>query len=108
MGKIYNYIIRNAEDSEKLLIAFTDLPENRAFITRLVQAFSVINLRITNYDDLWMQDEIALGVSSDVGEFIIYRDAEGYYFISADSAAQIMQLDDILSQSSGFMKLTSH
>lgn len=104
METIYHYIIRPAEDSTNSLIEFTDLPEGKDFIPLLVQAFSSIGFTIVDYDDLWMNDEIALRASSRIGRFTIYRDADGFYLISAEDTKAIVQLNDILSRSGTFQE----
>lgn len=105
MGTTYTYTIRPAEDSGKLLIAFQELPQDKDFIKMLIRALEPLNVQVVNYDDLWMNDEIALSASSDVGPFIIYRDNKGYYFITAnDNPAAIPAIDAILSTNSGYKR----
>lgn len=97
MATTYQYTVRPAVDTGKLIIAFPNLPEDKDFIKKLIRAFEPVNVRVVNYDDLWMNDEIALSASSDIGPFIIYRDNKGYYFITAnDNLTGISALDSIL------------
>lgn len=64
----------------------------------LIRSLEPVNVQVVNYDDLWMNDEIALSVSSDIGPFIIYRDNMGYYFITAnDNPTAISALDSHLA-----------
>jgi hypothetical protein len=101
----YRYIVRNAADSGKPLIEFLDLPENRKFITSLIQAFTVINFEVINYDDLWMNDEIIIKANSSLGEFSIFRDAKDYYFIASDNLDSILKLDKLLAQNNLFERV---
>lgn len=83
-------------------IAFTDLPESKNFIAHVMEAFSGINISIVNYDDLWMNDEIALKAASDAGEFTIYRDVDGYYTITCADVAVMPRLAEILRHNNHF------
>ncbi len=101
----YGYIIRPAAESKKLLIEFPDQPENKEFIKQLIAAFSGINIQVVNYEDLWMNDEIVLNASSDIGNFTIYRDAADYYFITSNDNPDIIpQLSLILQKNIHFIK----
>ncbi len=91
----YNYEVRDGK------VVFTDLPEGKDFIAKLTAAFSPANFRIVNYDDLWMQDEIVLNAATDSGDFMIYRDAAGFYFINPGSIT-LHLLDEMLRQSPHF------
>lgn len=105
MTATYTYTIRAAEESGKLLIAFTELPEDKDFIKTLIRSLEPVNVQVVNYDDLWMNDEIALSASSDIGPFIIYRDNKGYYFITAnDNPASIPALDTLLATNPFYKK----
>ena len=101
----YRYTIRPAAESNNLIIEFLDLPKNKEFVKLLIQAFAGINIQVINYDDLWMNDEIVLNTSSDIGAFTIYRDAADYYFITAnDNPEVIPKLAELLSVNPHFIK----
>lgn len=102
MDNIYHYRI-SAQDDGNPLIEFIDLPENKEFVTHLIQAFAGINLQVVNYDDLWMEEEILLKAKSDIGNIAIIRDTAGYYSIIAKENV-IAALDSVLNQSPGFKK----
>lgn len=101
----YEYIVRPADDTGTLLIEFLDLPKGNEFIKQLIHALQPISIEVAGYDDLWMNDEIALSAVSDVGSFIIYRDANDRYFITAqDNPGAISFIDAILMQSGLYIK----
>lgn len=102
MDIIYHYRV-SVQDDGNPLIEFIDLPENKEFVTHLIQAFAGINLQVVNYDDLWVEEEILLKTKSDIGNIAIIRDTAGYYSIIAKAGA-IAALDSILNQTQGFKK----
>ena len=77
MNNIYHYRI-NTQDDGNPFIEFIDLPENKEFVTHLIQAFIGINLQVVNYEDLWIEEEILLKAKSDIGNIAIIRDTAGY------------------------------
>ena len=102
MDYIYHYRI-NTQDDGNPFIEFIDLPENKEFVTHLIQAFIGINLQVVNYEDLWIEEEILLKAKSDIGNIAIIRDTAGYYSIIAKTGA-IAALDSILNQTPGFKR----
>ena len=101
----YRYIVRPAEETGALLIEFLDLPANKEFIKHIIHAFESVNVQVVNYGDLWMNDEIVLNASSDIGPFTIFRDAADYYFITAnDNPGAIPKLDALLDSAAHFRK----
>lgn len=99
MQQKYHYTIRPADDAGDMLIEFKDLPEGKEFIKQLIGALEPVNIEVVNYDDLWMNDEIALKAASDIGSFYIYRDAKDRYFITASGNYTVLSLiDNILSR----------
>jgi len=105
MKTVYKYTTRSAEGSGKLLIEFTDLPRDKEFIKQLIRALKPLNVQVVNYDDLWINEEIALNASSDIGPIAICRDKHGYYFIAAnDNQDAIMLLDAMLSKNPLYIK----
>jgi hypothetical protein len=105
MDTQYRYITRPAEETGNLIIEITDLPENKDFVKQLIRSFEGINIQVINYEDLWMNDEIVLNASSDIGPFTIYRDAGDRYYVTAnDNPGIIPALDQILQQNPLFKK----
>jgi hypothetical protein len=99
MATVYSYTTRPAEDTGNLLLEFLELPDGKNFIKQLIYALEAINIEVTNYDDLWMNDEIALEAVSDIGSFTIYRDVQGRYFItSVNNPKAIPLIDEILEK----------
>ncbi len=106
MATQYHYTTRAAHEAGKLLIEFTDLPEDKEFVKKLIRAFEQINIQIVNYEDLWMNDEIVLNAASDIGAFTIYRDAEDRYYITANSnPGAIPLIDKILNDNPLFNRI---
>jgi hypothetical protein len=95
MSTQYNYIIRPAEGTGNLIIEIIDLPEDKDFVKQLIHAFESINIQVVNYEDLWMNDEIMLNATSDIGSFTIYRDARDRYYITANNNPDVIP---VLSQ----------
>lgn len=100
----HKYIIRNENENESLLI-FLDVPDNKNFIKDVIQAFSEINFVLTETNDMFISDELAIKAVSDVGAFTILRDNEDYYSVLGDHKG-IKMLDSILYNNSCFTKTT--
>ena len=84
---------------------FTDLPDSKDFIKTILAAFEVVDMQITDTEDFWREDEIAIKATSDVGEFTIVRNDAGHYSILGDVEEDINTLDVILAESGNFTKL---
>ena len=105
MATVYHYTTRPAQDSGKLLIDFLSLPDDKDFIKQLIRALEPVDIQVINYEDLWMNDEIVLNATSTVGYFTIYRDASGYYFITAnENEDAILLIDAILAKNPLYKK----
>lgn len=105
MATIYKYTTRPAEETGIMMIEFLELPEDKDFIKQLIRTFNSVNITVENYADLWMNDEIVINASSDAGPFTIYRDAEDYYYITAnDNPDVIPLLTAILDKNPLFIK----
>jgi len=105
MAAIYRYTTRPAAETGSTLIEFLDLPEDKDFIKQLIRAFQPVNITVENYEDLWMNDEIVLNAASDIGPFTIYRDAEDYYYVTANNNQDaIPLLAAILAKNPLFVK----
>jgi len=105
MANIYRYFTRPAKETGNLLIEFPDLPHDKDFIKQLIRVFSPITMSVENYEDLWMHDEIVINATSDIGKFTIYRDAEDFYYLTAnDNPDAIPLLAALLFKSPLFKK----
>ena len=82
---MYNFLLRPGYGSQKLIIEFSIENDDEIYIEVLLNAISTINPKVTKIEDLWMNDETLLHVSSTNGSFIISRDIWGFVFIMSDT-----------------------
>ena len=105
LGKPYTYLFRPGYGSDKLLLEFildsTDTEFNQDLLTTLKDISPVIE----SIQDLWMNDEVLLVMSSTQGGFVLSKDIWGFAFITAEENQACLKLiDHILNNSSLFEK----
>lgn len=99
------YKLRPGYGSNKLLIEFVHGPEKETFFGELTSALKELELKIKTADDLWMNDEILLTISSSMGTFTFSKDIWDFAFITAeDNQECILKIDTLLSQHPSFIK----
>ncbi|WP_228526526.1 MULTISPECIES: hypothetical protein [unclassified Flavobacterium] len=81
----YKYYLRPAYKSQDLLIEIFSGVEEEYFLTDLLDSISEINPKVDTINDLWMNDEILMDVSSDLGLFSISKDIWDFAFIMSDN-----------------------
>jgi len=75
------------------------------FTNDLLATLSDINPKIDAVEDLWMNDEMILQISSNQGAFCLSRDIWGFAFIMAkNNQLAIKRIDEALSRSALFEK----
>lgn len=105
MGKPYKYHLRPGYGSDELLLEFILDSSDIQFGKDLLETLQSINPKIDSVEDLWMNDEILLQVSSDKGAFLFSKDIWDFAFITAENnQACIEHIDLVLSKSDLFKK----
>ena len=103
---MYKYYFRPEYGSSKLLIEFFHDVENVSFLSSLINAISELKPKIGDITDLWMNDEILLNVTSEMGEFTISKDIWGFAFIIAENNQECLsRINSILEVAENFEKI---
>jgi hypothetical protein len=102
----YQYYKRQGYGSSDFLIQFISDVADESFLQDLINTLSEINLKLTDYVDVWYNDEIQLFIKSDIGEFILSKDIWDFAFITSEqNNTLINSIDSILSRSNRYEKL---
>lgn len=105
MGKPYKYHLRPGYGSDKLLLEFLLASTDTEFEKDLFTALKEINPKADTIEDLWMNDEVLIHVSSDKGYFTLSKDIWDFAFIMAESNQPCIKLiDEMLNNSHLFEK----
>ncbi len=105
MSKPYKYRLRPGYSSAKLLLEFILANTETEFHKDLFTTLKDLNPKVDTVEDLWMNDEVLLQVSSDIGKFTLSIDTWGFAFIIADNNQSCINLmDEILNRSNLFKK----
>ncbi len=101
----YKYHLRPGYGSDKLLLEFILNNSYTEFGKDLFETLKDINPKVDTIEDLWMNDEVLLNVSSDKGSFLLSKDIWDFAFIMADeNQSAIKTIDSILNDSNLFDK----
>jgi len=101
----YKYYLRPGYKSQDLLIEIFSGAEDEYFLTDLLDSISEINPKVDKMNDLWMNDEIEIEVSSDIGSFFISKDIWDLAFIMSDNNQEcINKINLILLKDKNFHK----
>ena len=102
---MYTYKCRPGYGSDKLLIEIYKGAEQEVFVFDLSNALKEINLKIKEFQDLWMKDEFIVKATSDIGKFTLSKDIWNIAFIKADENQKVITIiDTILSMNPIFKK----
>ena len=105
MAKPYQYLLRPGYGSQELLLEFFLDSTDTQFENDLFTTLQSINPKVETAEDLWMNDEMLLQVSSDKGAFTLSRDNWDFVFImAANNQLCIKLIDEILINSELFKK----
>jgi hypothetical protein len=105
LGKPYKYRLRPGYGSDKLLLEFLLTNTDPEFNKDLFTTLNVLKPRVEKVEDLWMNDEVLLEVSSEMWNFTLSKDIWDFAFIMADNNQLcIKRIDEILCKSSLFEK----
>ncbi|KIQ21431.1 hypothetical protein RT99_11560 [Flavobacterium sp. MEB061] len=101
----YKYYLRPGYKSQDLLIEIFSGAEDECFLTDLLDSISEINPKVDKMNDLWMNDEIEIEVSSDIGLFYVSKDIWDLAFIMSDNNQEcINKINLILLKDKNFHK----
>ena len=101
----YKYYLRPGYKSQDLLIEIFSGGEDECFLTDLLDSISEINPKVDKMNDLWMNDEIEIEVSSDIGLFYVSKDIWDLAFIMSDNNQEcINKINLILLKDKNFHK----
>lgn len=102
----YKYYLRPGYKSQNLLIEIFAGAEDEYFLTDLLDSISEINPKIAKTNDLWMNDEIEIEISSDIGLFSVSKDIWDLAFIMSDDNQEcIKRINLILQNNKNFQKV---
>lgn len=102
----YKYHLRPAYKSQDLLIEIFGGVEDEYFLIDLLDAIAEINPKVDKINDLWMNNEILMDVSSDLGLFSISKDIWDLAFIMSDHNQEcINRINLLLSENKNFQKV---
>ena len=105
LGKPYKYHLRPGYGSDKLLLEFILDSSDTKFDKDLLATLKDINPKVDRVEDLWMNDEVLLQVSSDKGSFLLSKDIWDFAFIMAEKNQSVIKcIDEILNNSNLFEK----
>lgn len=102
----YKYHLRPGYKSQKLLIDIFNGAENEDFFSDFFDSIIEINPIVDKINDLWMNDEYLLDVTSDIGSFSISKDIWGFAFVtSEDNQEGLNKINMILLENKNFQKI---
>ncbi|MBB1287422.1 hypothetical protein HRH25_23815 [Flavisolibacter sp. BT320] len=105
MRKPYKYHLRPGYGSDELLLEFLLASTDTEFDKDLFAALKDINPKVDTVENLWMNDEVLLHVSSDKGTFTLSKDIWDFAFIMAENNQHCIKLiDEILTGHNLFEK----
>ncbi|MEN2398207.1 hypothetical protein GKZ90_0000325 [Flavobacterium sp. MC2016-06] len=103
---MYKYYFRPAYHSQELLIDIFYGAESETFLSDFMSAIDEIKPKMTDIDDLWMNDEILMTIDSEIGKFIISKDIWGFAFVMADNNQEgLVRMNSILENAALFEKV---
>ncbi|KRD11361.1 hypothetical protein ASE21_06535 [Flavobacterium sp. Root901] len=101
----YKYHLRPGYKSQDLLIEIFSGVEDENFMTDLLDSIAAIHPKMDEINDLWMNDEILMEMSSDSGFFSISKDIWDFAFIMSDNQECINRINSLLSENKNFQKV---
>jgi hypothetical protein len=104
LKKKYKYRLRPCFGKTEVLIEFIGI--DNYFISYFVDALVEINPKITDIEDLWMNDEILLHIQTDGGNFLFSKDIyDSVFIMSKENQSLIYQIDELLGTNNVFQKI---
>jgi len=101
--KPYIYRLRPGYGSDKLLLEFMLADLGAEFINDLLIALHAISPVVDSVEELWLNDEVLMRVSSTQGAFLLAKNTWGFAFLTAEENQSCLKcITDILNDSSLF------
>jgi hypothetical protein len=101
----YKYYLRPGYKSQNLLIEIFAGAEDEYFLTDLLDSISEIHPKVDKMNNLCMNDEIDIEISSDIGLFNVSKDIWDLAFIMSDDNQEcITRINLILQNNKNFQK----
>lgn len=105
MSVPYKYHLRPAYGSPELLLQFNLDSSDTDFIKDVFKALASIEPKVNSLQELWMNGEIILHISSSIGEFCLSRDIWDFGFVTAEENQPcIKAIHKILDRNPLFMQ----
>jgi len=102
----YKFYFRPGYGSEKMLLEIFDGAEKEEFIPDLLDALKDFNPKVESTLDLWMNDEVQLSVTSELGKFTLSKDTWGFAFVWNDADQEVVKkVSDLLASDDRFEKV---
>jgi hypothetical protein len=102
----YKYHLRPGYKSQDLLIEIFYGAENEDFFTDFFNSISDINPIVDKINDLWINNDYLLDVTSDIGTFSLSKDIWDLAFIMSENNQEcINRINSILLQDDNFQKV---
>jgi hypothetical protein len=102
----YKYHFRPAYKSQNLLIEIFNGTENEDFFSDFFDSIIEINPKVDKINDLWMNDEYVLDITSNIGSFSISKDICDLVFITSDNNQEgLKTINSILINHKNFQKV---
>jgi hypothetical protein len=102
----YKYHLRPAYKSQDLLIEIFYGAENEDFFTDFFNSITHINPVVDKINDLWVNNDYLLDVTSDIGIFSLSKDIWDLAFIMSENDQEcIHKINSILVKDENFEKV---
>jgi len=104
LKKKYKYRLRPCHDNLEILIEFINIDSD--FISCFIDSLAEINPRVTDIEDLWVNDEVLLHIQTERGTFLFSKDIYDFVFIMSEENQYIIyQIDELLEKNNVFLKI---
>lgn len=102
---MYRYRLRPGYGSKELLIELLPESANQVFLDDLLGVLNQVNAKVTDMQDLWMNDEVLLSFESDLGPFVVSKDVWDFVFIMAPgNQPAILKIEQSLHANAQFQR----
>lgn len=102
---MYRYRVRPGYGSTELLIELLPKSADKAFDAELMKVLEQLNGKVTDTDELWMNDEVVLNFVSDVGPFEVSISSWDIVFIHApNNQNAIVKIEEALQANAKFQQ----
>ena len=103
---IYKYHFRPAYYSDEFLIEIYNGAENEGFLGDFLHALAPIAVNLNDMVGLWMNEEVLMDFSSELGPFQLTKDSWGFAFVMArENQKAISKIHKLLSADPKFKNI---